>query len=93
MTPKEKKAFVARMKKGKKDAGRKSKKQIATAKGYLSGLVGGVSNKNMIAWLKTEIKMRTKNPKNFSSDYSRGELRGYKEALAQLTGKPTRFGR
>ncbi len=75
------------MKKGKKKAARKSKKQIVMAKGYLAGLVGGVSNKDMIAWLKTEIKMRTKNPKRFSSDYSRGELRGYKEALAQLTGK------
>ena len=69
MSAKEKKAFVARMKKGKKNAARKSKKE------------------DMIAWLKTEIKMRTKNPKRFSSDYSRGELRGYKEALAQLTGK------
>jgi hypothetical protein len=44
-------------------------------------------DKNYIAWLKSEIKMRTKNPKNFSSDYSRGELRGYKEALAKLMGK------
>jgi len=46
-------------------------------------LKGG--DKQYIAWLKTEIKMRTKNPKNFSSDYSRGELRGYKEALKKLT--------
>ena len=48
--------------------------------------------KNMKAWLKTEIKMRTKNPKNFSSDYSRGELRGYKEALAKLMGKRLIYG-
>jgi hypothetical protein len=75
MTPKEKKAFVARMKKGKKDA----------AKGKSKSKKGG--DKQYIAWLKTEIKMRTKNPKNFSSDYSRGELRGYKEALAKLMGK------
>ena len=50
-------------------------------------------DKNYIAWLKNTIKTREKNPSNYSSDYSRGELRGYKEALAQLTGKPTRFGR
>jgi len=62
-------------------------------KGYLTGKVGGITQKNMKAWLIQTIKTREKNPKNYSSDYSRGELRGYKEALAQLTGKPTRFGR
>ena len=68
------------MKKGKKDA----------AKGKTKSKGG---DKQYIAWLRNTIKTRMKNPKNYSSDYSRGELRGYKEALAQLTGKPTRFGR
>ena len=60
LTGKAKAKFLARMKKEKRNAARKSKKQIAMTKGYLAGLVGGVSNKDMIAWLKTEIKMRTK---------------------------------
>ena len=51
------------------------------------------SGKSLKQWLKDTIKTREANPQNYSSDYSRGELRGYKEALAQLTGKPTRFGR
>jgi hypothetical protein len=84
MTAKEKKAFVARMKKGKKNA---AKVTSNLSKSW------GVSNRSIIAWLRKTIKTRMKNPKNYSSDYSRGELRGYKEALAQLTGKPTRFGR
>ena len=72
------------MAKGKKDA---AKVTSNLSKSW------GVSNRSMIAWLRKTIKTRVDNPKNYSSDYSRGELRGYKEALAQLTGKPTRFGR
>ena len=41
----------------------------------------------MKQWLIDTIKTREKNPKNYSSDYSRGELRGYKEALKQLKAK------
>ena len=80
MTTNEKKAFVARMKKGKKNA----------AKGISKAKKGG--DKQYIAWLRNTIKTRMKNPKNYSSDYSRGELRGYKEALAKLMGKRLIFG-
>ncbi len=31
--------------------------------------------------LKNKIKIRENNPSNYSSDYSRGETRGYKEIL------------
>jgi hypothetical protein len=41
-------------------------------------------DKNYIAWLRKTIKIRKKNPSNYSSDYSRGELRGYEEALTKL---------
>jgi len=89
MNAKDKKAFVARMKKGREAAKGKSKSilRVKYAKGDIQ------TDKQYIAWLRNTIKTRMKNPKNYSSDYSRGELRGYKEALAQLTGKPTRFGR
>jgi len=45
-------------------------------------------NKNLKVWLKDTIKTRERNPKNYSSDYSRGELRGYKEALKELGLNP-----
>ena len=91
MTTDEKKAFVARMKKGREAAKSKTKRRAKLFSKFPISKKGG--DKQYIAWLRNTIKTRMKNPKNYSSDYSRGELRGYKEALAQLTGKPTRFGR
>ena len=45
-------------------------------------------NKNLKVWLKDTIKTRERNPKHYTSDYSRGELRGYKEALKELGLNP-----
>ena len=56
-------------------------------KGVIHGSVGGIDQKDMKRWLIETIKTRERNPKNYSSDYSRGELRGYKEALKQLKKK------
>ena len=82
MNEEEKKAFVRRMKKGKKDAAKGKKKYTLRVK-YEKGDIQ--TDKQYIAWLRKTIKTRMKNPKNYSSDYSRGELRGYKEALKKLT--------
>ena len=45
------------------------------------------SGKSLKQWLKDTIKTREANPQNYSSDYSRGELRGYKEALKEISKK------
>jgi len=37
-----------------------------------------------IAWLRHTIRIRKNNPSNYSSDYSRGELRGYEESLKKI---------
>ena len=78
-------AFIkkyAGKKKGKKDAAKGKSKYTLRVK-YEKGDIQ--TDKQYIVWLRNTIKTRMKNPKNYSSDYSRGELRGYKEALKKLT--------
>ena len=76
-----------RMKKKTKEKSNSNKKKLEFEQGVLHGQVGGINQKDMKQWLIDTIKTREKNPKNYSSDYSRGELRGYKEALKQLKAK------
>ena len=76
-----------RMMKKTKEKSNSNKKKLEFEQGVLHGQVGGINQKDMKQWLIDTIKTREKNPKNYSSDYSRGELRGYKEALKQLKAK------
>ena len=76
-----------RMKKKTKEKSNSNKKKLEFEQGDLHGQVGGINQNDMKQWLIDTIKTREKNPKNYSSDYSRGELRGYKEALKQLKPK------
>lgn len=90
LSGKAKAKFLKRMAKGRKAAkGKLVPAQLLSfgkqSRGGGRKDVAKLNDKQYIAWLKAEIKMRTKNPTMFSSDYSQGELRGYKEALKKLT--------
>jgi hypothetical protein len=88
----------AREKFVRKYAGKKGKKKKGTTKGEVRKTarrafepkitaIYSRSGKPLKQWLKDTIKTREANPQHYSSDYSRGELRGYKEALKEIEKK------